>query len=143
MSKKITSFVSLFLILIMAVVSPMTTIYPSATEEMVEVEVGKEDTSSDAFENVDPTGGIESVTVEEVQEKIEGKAYALVALLQTIGKPICVIGFIIAILVSLFGALGKKGPVGGLIGAFIAAAAYVCINYAPEIVLFFQTYMTT
>ena len=93
--------------------------------------------------NVDTSttdGTIPDVNLNDAENKIEGKMWKLVELAKTIGKPVCIIGFIISILAAVFGAIGKKGATGGLIGAFVAAVAYICINYSTEIVLFIQTY---
>lgn len=90
--------------------------------------------------NTDDYDTVPKVNLNDAETKVEGKMWKLVELAKTIGKPVCIIGFIISILAAVFGAIGKKGATGGLIGAFVAAVAYICINYSTEIVLFIQTY---
>ena len=128
-----TKFIPIFLLIAMfasilsfQIVIPMISVNVSATESTI---------------NPENPGDIPITSTEEAEAKIEEKAYNIVSLLQTIGKPICIVGFIISILAAVFGAIGKKGATGGLVGAFIAAFAYICINYAPEIVVFIQTYI--
>ena len=86
-------------------------------------------------------GGLPTTNVENAESKIEQKAWNIISLCQTVGKPICIIGFIVAAIVALFGAIGRKGPMPGLIGCLIAGVMYVAINYAPEIVNFIQAFI--
>lgn len=88
-------------------------------------------------------GGLPTTNVSDAESKIEQKAWNIISLCQTIGKPICIIGFIISALIALFGALGRKGAMPGLIGCLIAGVMYVTINYAPEIVSFIQTFVVS
>ena len=88
-------------------------------------------------------GGLPTTNVSDAESKIEQKAWNIISLCQTIGKPICIIGFIISALIALFGALGRKGAMPGLIGCLIAGVMYVAINYAPEIVSFIQTFVVS
>lgn len=88
-------------------------------------------------------GGLPTTNVSDAESKIEQKAWNIISLCQTIGKPICIIGFIISALIALFGALGRKGAMPGLIGCLIAGVMYVVINYAPEIVSFIQTFVVS
>ena len=126
-----TKVMSILLLFVMLITMAFTQVQVFATETPIE------NTES----TIDPSGGLPNVTLDDAQAKVEDKAYSFVSLLQTIGKPVCVIGFIIAILSAVFGALGKKGAGNGLIAAFIAAIAYICINYAQEIILFIQSYV--
>ena len=107
-----------------------------ATEDTLQPTVNTNVNTNSEYDSVP------NVNINEAESKLEGKAWQIVNLIKTIGKPVCIIGFIISILAAVFGAIGKKGATGGLIGAFIAAVAYVCINYSTEIVLFIQTYLT-
>lgn len=107
-----------------------------ATEDTLQPTVNTNVNTNSEYDSVP------NVNINEAEAKLEGKAWQIVNLIKTIGKPVCIIGFIISILAAVFGAIGKKGATGGLIGAFIAAVAYVCINYSTEIVLFIQTYLT-
>lgn len=86
-------------------------------------------------------GNLPTTSVESAENKIEKKAWNIISLCQTVGKPICIIGFIISALIALFGALGRKGAMPGLIGCLIAGVMYVAINYAPEIVSFIQAFI--
>ena len=88
-------------------------------------------------------GGLPTTSVEDAEAKIEQKGWNVISLCQTIGKPICIVGFIISAIIALFGALGKKGAAPGLIGCLIAGIMYVAINYAPEIVSFIQTFIVS
>ena len=86
-------------------------------------------------------GGLPTTSVSDAESKIEEKAWNIISLCQTIGKPICIIGFIISAIIALFGALGRRGAMPGLIGCLIAGVMYVAINYAPEIVNFIQAFI--
>lgn len=126
MKTKIFSTILLFITIVM--ISLQFTIPAHATES-----------------TLDPNnpGGLPTTSVEDAENKIEQKAWNIISLCQTIGKPICIIGFIISALVALFGALGRKGATPGLIGCLIAGIMYVAINYAPEIVAFIQTFIVS
>lgn len=91
--------------------------------------------------NPDNPGDLPTTNVTDAEAKIEQKAWNIISLCQTIGKPICIIGFIIGAIIALFGALGKKGAAPGLIACLIAGVMYVSINYAPEIVNFIQAFI--
>lgn len=91
--------------------------------------------------NPNNPGGLPTTSVEDAESKIEQKAWNIISLCQTVGKPICIIGFIVSAIVALFGAIGRKGPMPGLIGCLIAGVMYVAINYAPEIVNFIQSFI--
>jgi hypothetical protein len=97
-----------------------------------------ENNDSDKNETGEYDTGVPDVTLDEFEEKVEGKFYKLIKLMQTGGKPFCIIIFIIGALVSIVGALGKGGAWKGLIVMGLAALAYTAIMYAPEIVQFIQ-----
>ena len=82
--------------------------------------------------------GVPDVTLDEFEEKVEGKFYKLIKLMQTAGKPFCIIIFIIGALVAIVGALGRGGAWKGLLVMGLSALAYTAIMYAPEIVQFIQ-----
>lgn len=131
-TKSIT--LAIFLMILSTVL--MLPISVFATEDTLQPTVNTNVNTNSEYDSVP------NVNINEAESKLEGKAWQIVNLIKTIGKPVCIIGFIISILAAVFGAIGKKGATGGLIGAFIAAVAYVCINYSTEIVLFIQTYLT-
>lgn len=88
-------------------------------------------------------GGLPITNTEDAETKIEQKAWNIISLCQTIGKPICIICFIIGTIVALFGAFGRKGLAPGLIACLISGVMYVAINYAPEIVSFIQAFIVS
>ena len=131
-----TKSITLAILLVILSTVLMFPISVFATEDTLQPTVNTNVNTNSEYDSVP------NVNINEAETKLEGKAWQIVNLIKTIGKPVCIIGFIISILVAVFGAIGKKGATGGLIGAFIAAVAYVCINYSTEIVLFIQTYLT-
>lgn len=131
-----TKSITLAILLVILSTVLMFPISVFATEDTLQPTVNTNVNTNSEYDSVP------NVNINEAESKLEGKAWQIVNLIKTIGKPVCIIGFIISILAAVFGAIGKKGATGGLIGAFIAAVAYVCINYSTEIVLFIQTYLT-
>ncbi len=131
-----TKSITLAILLMILSTVLMLPISVFATEDTLQPTVNTNVNTNSEYDSVP------NVNINEAESKLEGKAWQIVNLIKTIGKPVCIIGFIISILAAVFGAIGKKGATGGLIGAFIAAVAYVCINYSTEIVLFIQTYLT-
>lgn len=131
-----TKSITLAILLVILSTVLMFPISVFATEDTLQPTVNTNVNTNSEYDSVP------NVNINEAETKLEGKAWQIVNLIKTIGKPVCIIGFIISILAAVFGAIGKKGATGGLIGAFIAAVAYVCINYSTEIVLFIQTYLT-
>lgn len=132
-----TKSITLAILLMILSTVLMLPISVFATEDTLQPTVNTNVNTNSEYDSVP------NVNINEAESKLEGKAWQIVNLIKTIGKPVCIIGFIISILAAVFGAIGKKGATGGLIGAFIAAVAYVCINYSTEIVLFIQTYLTS
>lgn len=82
--------------------------------------------------------GVESVTMDELTEKIEKKGDMLIKALQVLGGVICILGFIFGAFQLLFGALGlaKGGLLSGSISLVIAGLSAAFVRYAPELVEF-------
>lgn len=87
---------------------------------------------------------VPNISVESAKDLIERKTYDVVEILQVFGKPFSAIMFIVCAFVTLFGTVTKSGSVGkGVLGMFIAGMVYTAVLYAPELVHFFSTWLTT
>ena len=85
-----------------------------------------------------------NVSFNEAKDLVERKTFDVVKLLQTFGKPFVLIVFLGCTCISLLGLLSKSGNlVKGLIGMFLSGVLYTAIIYAPEIVHFFSTWLST
>lgn len=85
-----------------------------------------------------------NVSYNEAKDLVERKTFDVVRLLQTFGKPFVIIVFLGCAGVSLLGLLSKSGNLAkGLIGMFLSGVLYTAIIYAPEIVHFFSTWLST
>lgn len=85
-----------------------------------------------------------SVEMDTAINHLEGKAFDIVILLQRVGKPICIAMFIISALLALFGVIMKGAhTVMGFVGMAICAVSYTCILFAPQIVQFFSTWLSS
>lgn len=120
----------------------------SATSNVGTIELIDEETTnsreSNSAESVNPEEVLPSVTMDEAINHLEGKVFDVVKLLQVIGKPICIVGFIICAILTLVGTFGQSGYViKGLIGMFISAVSYTCILFSPQIINFFSTWLST
>lgn len=76
-----------------------------------------------------------NVTTDKVIGKLESKGNDVVRILQTVGKYVCIGGFIISCLLLLAGILGNHRLLfAGFVGAIIAGVAYAGIVCGREIV---------
>jgi len=141
MKTKTLELTAIIFTIIALLISPLLVITPSATESTLKM---NDETSNYQSKYATTDGQVDTdATFDELEARAETKFDQLIRLCQTIGKPICVICFIISVLVAIFGAIGRGGATKGVVGAFLSAGAYVCINYAFEIVLFFQSFMVS
>lgn len=87
---------------------------------------------------------VPNVSIDDAKDLVERKTYDIVELLQVFGKPFSAIMFIICAFMTLFGTITKSAAVGkGIFGMFIAGFAYTGIMYAPEIMTFFSSWLST
>ena len=80
------------------------------------------------------------MTVEGLFDKIITKVSEIITDGQKLGMILCIGAFIISVMVAVFGALGRKGPMPGIIAAVVSAIAFTCIKYGPEIVASFSAW---
>lgn len=89
---------------------------------------------------IDP--GIESSgNMNELGDKISDKLYEVIAMVQKVAVPLCIIFFIISAFSVITGSGGKNGFMGGIIGMGVSALALVGILYAKEIVEFITVWV--
>jgi tetrahydromethanopterin S-methyltransferase subunit G len=83
----------------------------------------------------DLLGISESLTIEEIGDKLEAKGGQVAKLFQKIGRQICIICFVLCCIVIIISVLGNpKMAMQGAIGCVLAGAMYMCITYGAEIV---------
>ena len=88
----------------------------------------------------DLVGGIQdefapNVTTQDIIGKLETKGNDIVAILQTVGKYVCIAAFIICCGLTLIGIIGNKRILtGAIIGLFLSGIAYAGIVCGREIV---------
>lgn len=139
--------VKLFLVaLLMGVlVLPLCYINPinvSATSRVAPIDLIDEGETTN--EKLNPNDLVPIVDMDDAINHLEGKVFDVVKLLQVIGKPFCIVAFIICAILTLLGTFGQSGyVVKGLIGMFLCAVAYTCILFSPQIVNFFSTWLST
>lgn len=82
-------------------------------------------------------GYMEKVSVEEVKDKILVKTSEIINVVQEVGKPACILMFILSVIYVLFGCITKKRVLSiGLTAMGITIACFVAITYAYDIVYF-------
>ena len=142
-----TFAIVLFLSIIMLLMSPILIINSNATDEIPPIssyDLIDESNTSNTNEMLTPDNIVPSVPMETAMNHLEGKVFDVVKLLQTIGKPICIVMFIACVLVTIVGAIGKGGYVAkGIIGMLICGVSYTCILFAPQIVAFFSSWLSS
>lgn len=85
-------------------------------------------------------GGIQdefapNVTTQDIIGKLETKGNDIVAILQTVGKYVCIAAFIICCVLTLVGLIGNKRILtGAIIGLLLSGVAYAGIVCGREIV---------
>lgn len=121
----------------------INTINVGATSRVAPIELIDEDETTNTNESTQEDL-LPSVTMDEAINHLEGKVFDVVKLLQVIGKPFCIVAFIICAILTLLGTFGQSGYVmKGLVGMFICAVAYTCILFSPQIVNFFSTWLAS
>lgn len=143
-----------FVILVLTIILFAFTIMPvsATTNESVSLMSAESvtDTSNDTIEpngqnnssNVDASAGLQQTTVKEIQSKVNEKGFDVVHILQTVGKPLAVICFIVSAFVFMFSLIMKSNMmVRSGISMLIAAAVYGLISVAPQIVQMISYWM--
>lgn len=76
-----------------------------------------------------------NVTSDTIVDKLEAKGNEIVFMLQTVGKFVCIAGFIVCCILTIFGAIGSNRLLAGAImGMLISGFAYAGIACGREIV---------
>lgn len=75
-----------------------------------------------------------NASVEGIFNKITSKIGELISDWQSLCMTLCIGAFIVSVMIAVMGALGRKGPMQGIIGAIVSAVAFTCVKYGPEIV---------
>jgi len=76
-----------------------------------------------------------SVTTNTIVGKLEAKGNDVVSILQTVGKYVCIAGFVVCCILVLVGVIGNKRLLAGaIIGLIISGVAYAGIVCGREIV---------
>lgn len=137
---------ALFLALVMVAMTMMGTLTAFATEVDTTVVTPVSPSGNENGQSANNTNngsgeyetGVPNVTLDEFEQKVEGKFYKVIKLMQTAAKPCCIIFFIIGALMAVIGLMGKGGAWKGLLVMGLSALCYTAIMYAPEIVQFIQ-----
>lgn len=88
------------------------------------------DTVNDITGELAPT-----VTTEDIVKRLEDKGNDIVAILQTVGKFICVSSFLVCCALMVIGVIGNRRMLtGAVIGAILSGVAYAGIVCGREIV---------
>lgn len=133
---------SFFVIPLFSLTSFATSVDSTKVDPITGAITDTNSSSNNSQSDIDKAVGLPPVTMNEMTDLVEQKTYDVVHLLQVFVKPFAVICFIGCGILSLIGALGKKGYVGkGLLGMFISGMMYTAVLYAPEIVQFFSTWL--
>ena len=120
----------------------INTINVGATSRVAQIELIDEETTNTNESNEEAL--LPSVTMDDAMNHLEEKVFDVVKLLQVIGKPFCIVAFIICAILTLLGTFGKSGYVmKGLVGMLICAIAYTCILFSPQIVNFLSTWLAS
>ena len=83
-----------------------------------------------------------NVTVEEVNEKLTTKIKEVISVVQNIGIPLCVLMFILSLIVTVIGAITKRGAImQGCIAMAVCVVCYTAIVYAYDIVAFASNWL--
>lgn len=87
---------------------------------------------------------VETVTLEEVTNKLEKKGYEVVESFQVVVAPILTILLIVAFLTSAIGFVGKaRNMIGyGIAAMLLIGLVYIGVMFAPEILDFFKNFIT-
>lgn len=76
-----------------------------------------------------------NVSTDTIVGKLESKGNDVVSILQTVGKYVCIAGFIVCCILTLIGIIGNKRLLAGaIIGLIISGVAYAGIVCGREIV---------
>lgn len=123
--------------------SSILTIHPRAIDDVMPINI---EAQNEINNNrvMDGNDIVPNVSIDDAKDLVERKTYDIVELLQVFGKPFSAIMFIICAFITLFGTITKSAAVGkGIFGMFIAGFAYTGIMYAPEIMTFFSSWLST
>lgn len=119
-----------------------TTLNKVRAENIEETSVNEDILDRYNPDNIDK-GVVVEGNMEELGDKVSEKLYEVVALVQKIAIPLCIIFFIASAFTAITGAGNKNGFMGGLIGMLISALALAGIIYANEIVAFIVAWTAT
>jgi len=87
---------------------------------------------------------IPDTTIEDANQWVAKKGEDLVGFGGVLGEKIGIIGFMIGLIVTLAGALGRNNYVSkGLVIMIISVIVYVGTVFAPELVQFFGTWLSS
>ena len=87
--------------------------------------------------------GNTDVSIADFENIVISRLLDVVALFQSIAKPLCIIFFIISALVVVVSIVfGGKNTKAGFLGMMFSILAYVGTMYAPEFVLFFSQWLS-
>lgn len=88
--------------------------------------------------------GLPNVHVEQASQFVEEKGFDIISFLQRFVQPFAIIIFIFCALLSLIGAFGNASWVGkGIVGMAIAIIMYAVVLYAPELLDFFASWVSS
>ena len=80
-------------------------------------------------------GSIPNVSTEDIIGRLEQKGNDIVTMAQTIGRYVCIVGFIIGAILAIVGAIGNKKTLwAGIISMLIACFGYAAIVCGRDIV---------
>ena len=135
--------------LIIAIMSlfilPLFSITASATADTVDeqlLEIRTQDTIQNGTYN--PDDELPKVSMDDAKDFINRKGADIIDLMQTFAGPFVIVIFIACAILTIVGSFGHSGFVGkGIVGMLICGVCYVCINFAPELIQFFSTWLSS
>lgn len=87
-------------------------------------------------------GDSAGVTTQQVSQKIIRKAYEVADLFRSVAIPVVIAAFVVSVISAIFGAVSqRKTVIPGLLGMLFCGIGFVCIVYAPQILIFFGRWL--
>lgn len=101
-------------------------------------------TGGTSMSDIDGSKQIPDTTINDANNWVAKKGNDLVGLGGTIAEPISIIGFMVGLLITLAGAVSKSNHIiKGLLVMAISIGVYVGTVFAPELVQYFSTWLSS
>lgn len=116
----------------------------NGSDEQTQDSTGSTGTNKVKMDDIDGSNYIPDTTIVDANNLVSEKGEDLIGLGATIAEPIAIIAFMFGLAITLLGAMTKSSHLAkGLLVMAISIIAYVGAVFAPEIVHYFSTWLSS